>query len=81
MDTLDKLKKKYGDTLEAVLSYRDRIASELHLIENFDEQKKKLEQELLQAKQQLDAACRALTDLRCQTAAALAEKMEASSWV
>lgn len=55
--------------------------SELHLIENFDEQKKKLEQELLQAKQQLDAACRALTDLRCQTAAALAEKMEASSWV
>ena len=77
MDTLDKLKKKYGDTLEDVLSYRDRIASELHLIENFDEQKKKLEQELLQAKQQLDAACRALTDLRCQTAAELAEKMEA----
>lgn len=77
LDTLDNLKKKYGDTLEEVLAYRDKIAAELHLIENFDEQKKTLEQELLQAKQQLDAACRALTELRSQTAAALAKKMEA----
>ena len=77
LDTLDNLKKKYGDTLEEVLAYRDKIAAELHLIENFDEQKKTLEQELLQAKQQLDAACRALTELRSQTAAELAKKMEA----
>ena len=78
MDTLDKLKKKYGDTLEDVLSYRDRIASELHLIEILMNKRKSLSRkELLQAKQQLDAACRAMTDLRCQQPQSFAEKMEA----
>ncbi len=77
MDTLDNLKKKYGDTIEEVLAYRDRIAAELNVIENFDDRKKQLEAEALAAKHQLEAACRILTQIRQQTAAELAQKMEA----
>ena len=77
MDTLDNLKKKYGDTIEEVLAYRDRIAAELDVIENFDDQKKQLEAEALDAKHQLEAACQVLTQIRQRTAAELAQKMEA----
>ena len=77
MDTLDNLKKKYGDTIEEVLAYRDKIAAELDVIENFDDKKKQLEAEALDAKHQLETACRVLTQLRQQTAAELAQKMEA----
>ena len=77
MDTLDNLKKKYGDTIEEVLAYRDKIAAELDVIENFDDKKKQLETEALDAKRRLETACRALTQIRQQTAAELAQKMEA----
>lgn len=77
MDLLDNLKKKYGNTIEEILAYRDRIAGELDVIENFEEKKKQLESEVLRSRHQLEAACRTLTQIRCETAAELAQKMEA----
>ena len=43
LDLIDSLKSKYGRSIEEILSYRDRIAGELEMVENFEEQKADLE--------------------------------------
>ena len=37
MDVIDKLERKYGPTIEAVLAYREKIEAEIEGFENFDE--------------------------------------------
>jgi DNA repair protein RecN (Recombination protein N) len=44
--TLNGIRKKFGGSLEGVISYRTQIATEIELAQNFDEQIEKLEREL-----------------------------------
>ena len=37
MDAIEKLEKKYGDSIEAVLAYREKIENEIESFENYDE--------------------------------------------
>ncbi len=46
LHALSGLRKKFGGTLDAVIAYRETIAAELELAQNFDEQIERLEREL-----------------------------------
>lgn len=46
LDTIERLKKKYGATVEEVLSFRDDAASRLDLIDHADERREDMENEL-----------------------------------
>jgi DNA repair protein RecN (Recombination protein N) len=54
------LKKKYGDTVEEVLTYRNRIAGDLDRLEHGEEQKAELEERFSRLAEQTDAETAAL---------------------
>ena len=76
MDLIDNLKKKYGNSIEEILEYRDNIAAQLSLIENFDDVKVKLERELVSLKKELLSACAGLTEVRREVASELEAKIQ-----
>ena len=71
LEEIDDLKKKYGETIDNVLAYRDKIAGELDTIENFDDRKHALEASLEAAKSELMAKAAVLTEVRKESAALL----------
>ena len=64
LETISKLKKKYGATVEEVLAYRARAASDLDDITLSDEKIAELRQSLAAKQKELDAAASELTALR-----------------
>ena len=59
------------------MEYKENIASQLDIIENFDDEKRKLEAELAAMKKEFLAACSRLTEIRKQTASELEAKITA----
>ena len=70
------MKKKYGETIEEILEYYEKISSQLGVFENFDEHKARMEKELKEAAHKLRMSCAALTEERKQSAAELCEKIQ-----
>ncbi len=62
------LVRKYGDTVEGVLEYRDRAAAELEALENVDTRRAELESQLAGTEAQLAAALRELSEARVDAA-------------
>ena len=77
LNTIDGLKKKYGPTIEDILEYEQKIRKELSIIENFDEEKVRLQSELSETKQNLIATCSRLTEIRKSSAAELEQRITA----
>ncbi len=65
---LRALLRKYGDTVEAVLDYRDRAARELEALENADSRRAELEQQVALVEAQLASAVRDLSAARAAAA-------------
>ncbi|MCI8609215.1 MAG: DNA repair protein RecN [Firmicutes bacterium] len=76
LNLIDDLKKKYGDTIEEILEYYNKISSSLSVMENFDEHKQTLEKELKESAVALKAACADLTKVRKSSAFHLAESIQ-----
>jgi len=76
LNLIDGLKKKYGNTIEEILEYYDKISRQLNLFENFDEHKARLEKELKSSAAALRSSCSALTEARKQSASELSEKIQ-----
>ncbi len=76
LDVIDKLKKKYGQTIEEILAYRDKISLELEQIENYDEVKADLEQKTRLAYADLVEKASALTAVRRASASELSTAIE-----
>ncbi|MBQ6663067.1 MAG: DNA repair protein RecN [Firmicutes bacterium] len=74
---IDDLKKKYGKTIPAILSYRQEIANELEKIENFDAERERLSRAEREAKAALLANGAQLSAARKQAASELAKRIEA----
>jgi DNA repair protein RecN (Recombination protein N) len=62
------LLRKYGDTVEAVLDYRERAARELEALENADSRRAELEGRLRVAEAELAAAAQQLSQARAEAA-------------
>ena len=74
LDHLEALKKKYSDSIEGILRYRDELEEKIRVIENFDDEKASLERELLSARKTLLASCAELTEARKRVASELEER-------
>ena len=76
LDILDRLKSKYGGTLESVLQFRDESTSKLDDIENIDDRKKELEIKLNKLKANLVDQSETLSNLRKKAADQLSAKIQ-----
>jgi len=66
LNTIENLKKKYGNDISEILEYRDKIQKDLSIIDNFDDEKKKLEVNLINSRNELLKSCELLSSLRKQ---------------
>ncbi len=73
LSLIENLKKKYGNSIEEILSYYDEISEELNRIENFDDVKAGLEKECKEALSVLSEKARQLSQVRKAAAAKLEE--------
>ena len=75
LNTLNRLKGKYGASIEEVLSYGDSRKELLEKLSDYDAYKAQLEKELAQAREVLQKACGRLTKLRKKNALLLQEQL------
>lgn len=73
---LDKLKRKYGSTLEQVLAYLDEVRAQLDAVENADQRRAALAKVLTETAAAYEDAAGRLSRLRRDAARRLAKKME-----
>ncbi len=76
LDTLNKLKRKYGGSLEASALHLESIEKELYRTENITDQIAATEKKLTALQSQLSRHALALSKQRAKTAKALAAKVE-----
>jgi DNA repair protein RecN (Recombination protein N) len=76
LDLLNRLKKKYGSTIEEVLAYKVKVDQELELLTNLDRSRTDLEEQLqlLQVRMKADGA--QLSSLRLAAAERMTAAME-----
>ena len=72
---IERLKRKYGSSLEDVLSFLEDVRSKMEAVETAGERKAKLEQDLAQASAAYSACAAALTKARKAGAQKLAKKV------
>jgi len=77
LDLISSFRRKYGDNVEEILNYLERIRKETDMIENKDEMIQKLQQQVDQEFVQLVKLAGQLSGLRKQCAEQLASQMEA----
>lgn len=75
-DCINKLKIKYGGTIEKVLEYKEKLESDLSFIENIDESSEKLSHDLEICEEQLKLSCQRLSKLRKTSALELEVKIK-----
>ena len=76
LNTIENLKKKYGNSIDEILTYRDNIAEELLQIENFDDEKARLENEVSVALEKVTEAGARLSAARKEAALSLETAVE-----
>lgn len=75
IELITSLKRKYGSTIEDILSYADKIEKEIDITDNSDRLKSELEAEKEKLETELKDASEALSELRKKAAASLQEKI------
>lgn len=75
LDLLNHLKSRYGNTIEAMLSYLEKSRTRLDMLEQYDEEKLRLQREFEKAEEQFHADCRVMTQMRVKTAKKLEEAL------
>lgn len=76
MDVIDKLRKKYGATLEAVLDHQKEVQAELADIENYDDDIAVLKKRIFNAQEEVRIEAAKLTKMRCKAADKLSVAIE-----
>ncbi|HLC41552.1 MAG TPA: AAA family ATPase, partial [Methylomirabilota bacterium] len=64
LDALTKLKRKYGDSVEAILAYRAKVQEELTQLSTNDEKSQELEKQLTQLTREIEGDALALSEKR-----------------
>lgn len=73
LNTINRLKEKYGSTIEDILAYQESRQALLQKLSNYDAYMEKSRAELERAEADLRGACAALSAIRQQNAAVLTE--------
>ena len=75
LDTIDNLKRKYGNNIEEILRYADEIEEEIKKIENADEYNNKLREEQKNIEKQMTEIAKKMNEIRREKAKNLSEKI------
>lgn len=75
IDLIERLKRKYGGSIEKILEYRDKITEELFRIDNADQLIEELTNNLSLYENQLSAVCKELTALRKKAASEIENRV------
>jgi DNA repair protein RecN (Recombination protein N) len=75
LDAILKLKRKYGSTVEEIIAFRDDAKAKLEFIENADDIRVDIENELKEAEAEARKAASALTESRRRAAHGLTKKV------
>jgi DNA repair protein RecN (Recombination protein N) len=74
---IERLKRKYGNTIEEILAFRGEVAAQLDAVETAGERRKRLEEDIGGRKEKYLEIARALRSVRRKAAARLAAQVEA----
>ena len=75
MEEINKLRRKYGASIEDILAYCEKAKAELDYIENYDANLAQMEQELSAVTEELKQSAATLHKMRQKNAVALAENI------
>ncbi len=76
LDLIDSLKTKYGSSIEEILDYDETLVEKLGFLEDSEEKKKELTEEVRKTEADLLERSEELSSLRKKTAEALSAKMQ-----
>lgn len=76
LDTIERMKRKYGSTVEEVLAFRDDAAARLDLIDHADERREDMENERKALSNEAQALAERLRDARREAARRLREEVQ-----
>ncbi|MCH5248629.1 MAG: DNA repair protein RecN [Lachnospiraceae bacterium] len=76
LDVINHLKSKYGNSIEDILVYYEKLQEKLKMYQNFDEYRQKLQQKENKLKTELLKLCAEVSSIRKSSAANLADSMK-----
>ena len=75
LDIIFSLKRKYGNTIDEILEYKDKLENEIKEIENAEEMNNKLKLEQKDVEAKMKNLCNRLQEMRIRYGQVLAEKV------
>ena len=75
LDTIDNLKRKYGNNIEEILRYANEIEEEIKKIENVDEYNNKLKEQQKNIEKEMTQTAKKISEIRIENAKLLNEKI------
>lgn len=75
LDLIFSLKRKYGNSIEEILEYKDKVESEINRINNLDEVNNKIKARLKLVTEQMKEKADKMHELRMHTASILSDKI------
>ena len=76
LDVINHLKSKYGNSIEDILAYYEKLQEKLEMYQNYDEYRKQLEQKEKKLKAELVKLCSEASKIRKKSAESLADSMK-----
>ena len=76
LNTLNRLKEKYGNTLEKVLEYKESRSQLLEKLADYDAYMSRLKDDLAEAEERLRTACEKLSAVRQKNASGLEQQLK-----
>ena len=77
LDTISKLRRKYGEDITAILAFREEAAKKLSALEHSDEEEERLSREIKELEKMLRALAATMHDRRCAAAQELGKRVGA----
>ena len=75
LDEIYDLKRKYGNTIQEILEYKDKVENEINYIENLEAHNNNLKKELKQTKMIMFEKAKKLNDIRLEKSELLNQKV------
>ena len=75
LDLIYSLKRKYGNSIEEILEYKNQLIKEIDDIENLEEKNKKLKEELIEIEEKMLNFCNQMTVIRKEKSEILNNKI------
>ena len=75
LDVIYSLKRKYGNTIEEIINYKEKLEQEIYEIENVDELNNKMKKELAQIESQMRELAFQMNKIREEKAKILSEQI------